>query len=157
MVIKIPFCIKTTKVLFSSKRMATNPAAKEPNISIVASTSPQSYQFQWTLCRVLSYRRDDWWFLYQASARQTLLQVLQTYHELTGLTSVITSSRRSVLDNHTYSILSILPDSWFHIPSQTPTFTFLIVSRLHEGHHATSPQEDTIPFIQRCFHFYSII
>ena len=88
-------------------------------------------------------------FLHQASARQTLLQVPKTYHELTRLTSVITSYRRSVLDNHLYSTFSILPDSIFHIPSLTPlfsfpiTFSFLIMIRLRHTINANATSVET--------------
>jgi hypothetical protein len=112
MVIKILFYTETTKVLSSSKRTVASPAAREPSISTVASiSSPTASILMNSLSSIVSYRRDGRRFLHQASARQTLLQVPKTYHELTRLTSVITSHCRSVLDNHLYSILSILPDS----------------------------------------------
>ena len=59
------------------------------------------------------------------------------------------SYRRSVLDNHLYSILSILPDSLFHIPSLTPqfsssiTFSFLIVIRLRHAINANTTSVET--------------
>ena len=54
-----------------------------------------------------------------------------------------------VLDNHLYSILSILPDFIFHIPSLTPlfsssiTFSFLIVIRLHHTINANAISVET--------------
>ena len=62
-----------------------------------------------------------------------------------------------VLDNHLYSILSILPDSIFHIPSLTPlvfsssiTFSFLIVIRLRHTINANAISVET-PFTRECW------
>ena len=56
----------------------------------------------------------------------------------------------NLLDNHLYSILSILPDSIFHIPSLTPlfsscsiTFSFLIVVRLRHTINANAISVET--------------
>ena len=59
------------------------------------------------------------------------------------------SQKAIVLDNHLYSILSILPDSIFHIPSLTPlssssiTFSFLIVIRLRHAINANATSVET--------------
>ena len=57
--------------------------------------------------------------------------------------------RHSLLDNHLYSIFSILPDSIFHIPSLTPqfsssiTFSFLIVIWLRHTINANAISVET--------------
>jgi hypothetical protein len=58
MVIKILFYTKTTKVLSSSKRMVASPAAREPNISTVASiSSPTASILMKTLSSIVLPKR----------------------------------------------------------------------------------------------------
>ena len=68
---------------------------------------------------------------------------------------MLVSRKIYLLDNHLYSIFSIIPDSIFYIPSLTPlfsssiTFSFLIVIRLRHTINANAISVDTPLYIYR--------